>query len=38
MKALFNCLEAVRKFKLDRMFWPSSIAAFGPDTPKQTPQ
>lgn len=38
MKALFNCLEASRKFHLDRMFWPSSIAAFGLDTPKNTPQ
>lgn len=38
MKTLYNCLEACRKFKVDRLFWPSSIAAFGPDTPKDTPQ
>lgn len=38
MKSLFNCLEAARKFSIDRMFWPSSIAAFGDDTPKITPQ
>lgn len=38
MGTLFNSLEAARKFKLDKVFWPSSIAAFGPDTPKTTPQ
>lgn len=38
MKTLYNCLEACRKFKVDKIFWPSSIAAFGPDTPKDTPQ
>lgn len=38
MKTLYNCLEACRKFKVDKLFWPSSIAAFGPDTPKDTPQ
>jgi nucleoside-diphosphate-sugar epimerase len=38
MKSLFNCLEACRKFPIKKMFWPSSIAVFGPDTPKQTPQ
>jgi nucleoside-diphosphate-sugar epimerase len=38
MKTLSNCLEACRKFKVEKLFWPSSIAAFGPDTPKDTPQ
>lgn len=38
MKTLYNCLEACRKFKVEKLFWPSSIAAFGPDTPKNTPQ
>ncbi len=38
MKSLFITLEAAKKFSLDRVFWPSSIAAFGPDTPKVTPQ
>ena len=34
MKALFNTLEAGRELALDKVFWPSSIAAFGDDTPK----
>ncbi len=39
MQGLFNVLEAARKFKLQRLFFPSSIAAFGPDSPKvNTPQ
>jgi nucleoside-diphosphate-sugar epimerase len=39
MKGLLNVLELARTHKLERMFWPSSIAAFGPATPKQhTPQ
>ena len=38
MKSLYNCLEACKKFKVDKLFWPSSIAAFGSDTPKNTPQ
>ncbi len=38
MKGLLNVLEAARKFDL-KVFWPSSIAVFGPDTPKEnTPQ
>jgi len=39
MKGLLNVLELARTQKLDRIFWPSSIAAFGPTTPKHhTPQ
>jgi nucleoside-diphosphate-sugar epimerase len=39
MKGLLNVLELARTQKLDRIFWPSSIAAFGPSTPAvMTPQ
>lgn len=39
MKGLLNVLELARTHKLSRVFWPSSIAAFGPTTPKlNTPQ
>lgn len=39
MKGLLNVLELARTKNLDRVFWPSSIAAFGPSTPKDaTPQ
>ena len=38
MTALFNCLEAAREGKIKKIFWPSSIAAFGNNTPKRTPQ
>lgn len=39
MKSLLGVLELARTHKLDRVFWPSSIAAFGPSTPRdQTPQ
>jgi nucleoside-diphosphate-sugar epimerase len=39
MKGLLNVLEVARSHKLARIFWPSSIAAFGPSTPQQhTPQ
>ncbi|HSI57081.1 MAG TPA: NAD-dependent epimerase/dehydratase family protein [Ideonella sp.] len=39
MKGLLNVLELARSHKLERVFWPSSIAAFGPTTPRdQTPQ
>ena len=39
MKGLLNVLELARTQKLDRIFWPSSIAAFGPNTPAlDTPQ
>ena len=33
-RGLLNVLELAREKKLDRVFWPSSIAAFGPTTPK----
>jgi nucleoside-diphosphate-sugar epimerase len=39
MKGLLNVLELARSHKLERLFWPSSIAAFGPTTPRDgTPQ
>ncbi len=39
MKGLLNVLELARTHKLERLFWPSSIAAFGPSTPQlDTPQ
>ena len=39
MKGLLNVLELARTHKLQRVFWPSSIAAFGPSTPRErTPQ
>jgi nucleoside-diphosphate-sugar epimerase len=39
MRGLLNVLELARAKKLDRVFWPSSIAVFGPTTPKEnTPQ
>ena len=39
MEGLFNVLELGREGKLKKIFWPSSIAVFGPTTPKtNTPQ
>src|SRR5210317_321704 len=39
MNALFNVLELAREGHIKRLFWPSSIAVFGPDTPRsKTPQ
>jgi len=39
MKGLLNVLELARTHGLDKVFWPSSIAAFGPSTPQDhTPQ
>jgi nucleoside-diphosphate-sugar epimerase len=39
MRGLLNVLELARTARLDRVFWPSSIAAFGPATPADaTPQ
>ena len=34
MKTLLNVLELGRKGIIERIFWPSSIAVFGRDTPK----
>ena len=38
MNSLFNCLEAAKDGLVKKIFWPSSIAAFGSNTPKNTPQ
>lgn len=39
MTSLFNVLELAKEKLINRIFWPSSIAVFGPSTPKvQTPQ
>ena len=38
MDGLLNVLELARTAKLRKVFWPSSIAAFGPGTPATAPQ
>lgn len=39
MDGLIHVLDAAVEFRLSRVYWPSSIAAFGPTTPKtNTPQ
>lgn len=39
MASLKHILDIARDLKLERIFWPSSIAAFGPTTPRdRTPQ
>jgi len=39
MKALMNTLELARETDAKKLFWPSSIAVFGPTTPRyHTPQ
>ncbi len=38
MGGLLNVLELARSLPLERVFWPSSIAAFGPGTPADAPQ
>ena len=39
MGGLYNVLEAARAHGVRQIFWPSSIAAFGPETPRdETPQ
>ncbi|SNR26556.1 Nucleoside-diphosphate-sugar epimerase [Maribacter sedimenticola] len=39
MNTLFNVLNLAKEKKITKIFWPSSIAVFGPNTPKNnTPQ
>ena len=39
MNSLFNVLDLAKEKKIEKIFWPSSIAVFGPNTPKDmTPQ
>lgn len=39
MSSLFNVLNLAKDKKISKVFWPSSIAVFGPSTPKEnTPQ
>lgn len=39
METLFNVLNLAKDHKIEKVFWPSSIAVFGPTTPKMdTPQ
>jgi len=39
MEGLLNVLELMREKVINKLFWPSSIAVFGPNTPKvNTPQ
>ena len=39
MTSLFNVLNLAKEGKIKKLFWPSSIAVFGPTTPKEnTPQ
>lgn len=39
MEGLFNVLDAAKEGVLKKVYWPSSIAVFGPTTPKKnTPQ
>ena len=35
INGLINVLEAGRVYKVDKIVWPSSIAAFGPTTPRE---
>lgn len=39
MNSLFNVLNLAKEKKISKIFWPSSIAVFGPSTPREkTPQ
>jgi len=39
MHSLYHVLEIAREYELVRVFWPSSIAVFGPEAPRvNTPQ
>ncbi len=35
INGLINVLEVARSYEIDRIVWPSSIAAFGPSTPQE---
>lgn len=35
MNSLFNVLNLAKEQKISKVFWPSSIAVFGPNTPKE---
>jgi nucleoside-diphosphate-sugar epimerase len=35
INGLINVLEVSRSYSIDRIIWPSSIAAFGPTTPRE---
>ncbi|MFX1601629.1 MAG: NAD-dependent epimerase/dehydratase family protein [Promethearchaeota archaeon] len=35
INGLINVLEVSKSYKVDRIIWPSSIAAFGPTTPRE---
>jgi nucleoside-diphosphate-sugar epimerase len=36
INGLMNVLEIGRSYSIDRIIWPSSIAAFGPSTPRES--
>ena len=39
MQGLFNVLDLAKEKYINKVFWPSSIAVFGPTSPKiNTPQ
>ncbi len=38
MNSLFNVLNLAKEKKIDKVFWPSSIAVFGSNTPEHAPQ
>ena len=35
MKSLFNVLDLAKERRINKIYWPSSIAVFGPSTPKE---
>ena len=35
MQSLLNVLEVARECRVEKIFWPSSIAVFGPDAPSE---